>query len=392
MFKALEDEEFEEFDFNLTELTRAMDIAKSEVFAGKSSAFFGPLMCSLNFIWTKDFPTAATDGVSFFWNPVWFMWLKPANRVTVIMHELWHVARLHMVRLGTKDPKIWNIACDIRINNDLQNAGYTFEGMFPPPFDSWLDQSYGLQPEEDIYDDLMSKSEPPPVSPWDPDGAGDMLPDISDAAKQAQINKVIQATNQAKIAGKAGDIPGDIEDIVKQFLAPIIAWEILLHRFFQDMIEEGYTWSRPNRRYAEMYLPDRDEDDGRLEHLIYYLDVSGSVTDAQVLRFNSEVKYIKEIYNPKKLTLVQFDHRITSEKTFLEEDSFDEVVVVGRGGTHFEPVRQHMIDHKPTCAVIFSDMYCEPMQPLPFDIPIIWVAIGNRGATVPFGEIVYIKG
>src|SRR5690606_36181796 len=103
-----------------------------------------------------------------------------------------------------------------------------------------------------------------------------------------------------------------------------------------------------DRRYFDVYLPGEVEDEGRLEHLIYYLDVSGSVTDAQAMRFNSEVKYIKDTFNPKKLTLAQFDTRITWERTFLEDDPFDEIVIIGRGGTHLEPVRQHMIKHRPT--------------------------------------------
>lgn len=387
MFKPIEN--LEEFDFNLTLLTREMDRTKSAVFLGKNAAFLGPLMCSLNFYWTMDFPTAGTDGVNLYWNPQWFLSLDPEVRKTVLMHELWHVARLHMIRRGTRDHRIWNYACDIRINNDLENERYSFHGTDP-----WKDQSYGLMPEEDIYDDLISKAVEPPPSPWDVEGdQGDMADeDISDAIKQTLINNVVQATHQARISGGASDIPGEIEETLKQFLAPVVPWEVLLHRFFQDLIEEGYTWSRPNRRYQDMYLPDRFDDDGRLEHLIYYLDVSGSITNAQVLRFNSEVKYIKEMYNPKKLTLVQFDTRITKEEVFLEEDPFDEITIVGRGSTSFEPVREHMLEHNPTCAVIFSDMQCAPMQPLPFEIPIIWVAIAASGVTVPTGKIVYIKG
>ena len=115
------------------------------------------------------------------------------------------------------------------------------------------------------------------------------------------------------------------------------------------------------------------------------------MTDAQALRFNSEVKYIQEVLKPQRLTLVQFDTCIQDVKEFKEEDPFDEIKIIGRGGTSFEPVRKHMLEHHPTAAIVFSDMWCEPMQPLDEEIPIIWVAIDNRTATIPFGKLIHIK-
>src|SRR5690606_10120403 len=112
--------------------------------------------------------------------------------------------------------------------------------------------------------------------------------------------------------------------------------------FFTDLLDEDYSWKRPNRRYQDMYLPSRFTDDGRLAHLAYYLDVSGSITDPQVLRFNSEVKYIQEDLKPEKLTLIQFSDKITQVKEFEVDEPFDEIKVVGRGGTLYAPIKEHM--------------------------------------------------
>ena len=410
MFKPLENEKISG-DFDLYELNRQLDITKSKVFMGQNAAFLGPLMSMMNFVWSEEVPTAATNGHQFWWNPHWFLSLDPEVRKTVMVHELWHPARLHMVRCGDRDPQVWNYACDVRINNDLDRAGYSFHGTKP-----WLDHAYdsaGRAAEEDIYDALMNQG-------WDfiialkkmmgdawkgvldgnqeenpEDHLGDMVPsdDKEDIAKA--IGNVVQAAHQARLAGHAGDIPGEVETLLKQFLFPVVPWETLLHKFFHDLCDEDYSWRRPNRRFHDIYLPSRVEDDGKLDHLIYYLDVSGSVTDSQVIRFNSEVKFIKDTFKPRKLTLVQFDTRITQEKTFLEEDDFVELVVVGRGGTDLTPVREHMIENNPTAAVIFSDLYCGAMEKLPqplTDLPTIWVAIDNKSATVNFGELIHIRG
>ena len=382
----------DEATLDLNKITRELDKTKSNVFLGSNAAFLGSIMCSLNFIWSRDVPTAATDSVSLWWNPDFFMSLEPETRCTVLLHELWHAARLHMVRLESRDPKIWNYACDIRINNDLENEKHSFKGVE----NCWKDHSYdksAIAAEEDIYDDLVKNQiQPPPTGSFGEqgDGEGDMIP-MDPGTKQVAINNVVKAIQQAKASGQAGKIPGGIEEMVNKFLEPVIPWQTVLMQFFTDLLHEDYSWKRPNRRFHDMYLPSRFTDDGRLEHLMYFLDVSGSVTPAQALRFNSEVKYIQETLKPQRLTLAQFDTRITDVKEFREEDPFDEIKIIGRGGTSFVPVRAMIEEKKPTAAIIFSDMYCEPMQPLDQEIPIIWVSIGNPDATVPFGKIIHIK-
>jgi predicted metal-dependent peptidase len=219
-----------------------------------------------------------------------------------------------------------------------------------------------------------------------------MIP-MTKESTAAAVNNVVKAIHQAKLAGaKPGSLPGGIEQIVEKFLKPIIPWEAELKAFFNDLLDEDFTWRRPNRRHSwdDMYLPSRYQEDGRLEHLIYYLDVSGSITDQEVLRFNSEVKFIKEHFNPKKLTLVQFDTIIQKEDVFHEDDRFEKIVVVGRGGTCLKCVHAHIVEHKPTAAVIFSDLCVAPMKSLPFDVPIIW-ACTQKGQSVPFGKLIYVR-
>ena len=371
------------YDFAV--LNRELDWVKSRVFIGKTAAFLGSIMASLDFMWTEDVETAATNGAMLWWNPKDFIELTPEERVATIVHELWHPARLHIHRQGTRDPKIWNYACDIRINRDLRKEGFAVNDP-----KHWVMEHPEIphELEEDIYDFLVQNNYPVPKTRL----KGDMLP--SDKASQITcINNVLKAIHQAKIGGQAGSIPGGIEETISKFLAPVVPWETVFKGFFNDMLEEDYTLRRPSRRFDPrvLYLPSRFTDDGRLEHLCYYWDVSGSISEADEIRFNSEVKHIWEYFQPNKLTLVQFDTKITSEQVFNDGDPFDEIKIIGRGGTDLSPVREHIIQHKPTAAVIFSDLYCPPMAPLPFDIPVIWIVVNNGTATVPFGKKLHIK-
>ena len=378
------------FDLDYGFLEREFDRTKVEVFLGKSAAFMAPLLCSMNFSWVMDIPTAQTNGTTILWNPEFFLKLDKPTRMTILMHELWHVAFLHMVRRGDRDPEIWNIACDYVINNMLDHDGYNMKG-----FPYYLDHKYDNQSAEEVYHQL---SQFPDVITQLPQWIPDLIePEGSPEDVQGQISQitsiVMGAAHQSKMAGHGG-APAEIETMLRHFLQPKIPWELHVYNWMADLIESDFTWRKPNRRHTEIYLPSIEEDEGRLECLNYYLDVSGSVSDRDVLRFNSEVKYIWETFQPKKLNMILFDHMIQRELVLNEGENFDEVMITGRGGTELAPVRQHILDTKPTAAIVFSDMCCTPMQVFSHDemIPILWVGVNaDTNHKITMGKIIYIR-
>jgi predicted metal-dependent peptidase len=265
--------------------------------------------------------------------------------------------------------------------------------------------------EEDIYEDLLTKPRHIIlVGSWtglplentgtgeegDEIDDGDMLPgqEIDDptGARVAAVSVVVQAQQVAQMSGESGDLDQAVSAVLKQFLAPIVPWDVFLHRFMKELSRGGRTWARPNRRFPDQYLPSNFLDKKDLEHLVFIEDVSGSISDRDALRFNSEVKFVKDSYNPKKLTLVQFDQEITQVKEFSRKDKFEQIEIIGRRGTDLAPVRQWIIDNRPTAAIIFSDLGCPPMEPLPFAMPIIWVTINNPSTKPAFGVQTHIRG
>ena len=377
--------------YDYDKLNKELDWVKSRVFIGRgNSAFLAPLMCSMNFRWMEDIGTAQTDGTYVGWDPEFFISLLPETRETVLVHELWHPALLHMVRRGDRDPEQWNWACDIRINNDLKAAGFSFKGIEW----AWLDPSFdenGRMAEEEIYDIIYKKRLKPPRS--GPGNANQDMEEPSDEKIQTVVNSVIRAVAQHELQHGAGSSPLSVRDVLGKFLAPVVPWEKELMEFCTDLIDHHLTWARPNRRYTDVYLPSWEDDDGRLDHLAYFVDVSGSCSNQDVLRFNSEIKYIKETLKPRKLTVCQFTTVIMHETVFEEDDPFDEIIRHGTGGTSFSDVRRRLQEIKPTAAVVFSDMDCPPMRKLDYDIPILWVAVRAAGAKVPeMGRMIHIRG
>lgn len=384
-----------ELDYRWME--REFDRVKVEVFKQKNAAFLAYVMSSLKFEWCEPIRTAGTNGTNLLWNPYYFWFLKRSGRISILVHEIWHAALLHPLRRGNRDPEVWNEAADTYLDNMMDNEGYDLTNLFPqelgfsPYAKTFINHHYDGWSVEQIYDDYMS----------DPlkrlrKGGGDQVLDIMQAG-QAQQQKnlaiVVAAHHAAMLAKDAGKLPGELQSILKKFLKPKLPWHTLLRKFFNELASQDYSWTRPSRRSQEVYLPSLRATNPSLSHVIEYFDVSGSVTDPEVIRFNSEVKHIWETYTPEKMTIVQFDIRIQDEWELKRGEQFNELKVTGRGGTSLACVRDHIIANRPTAVIIFSDLRCPKMERLPpgLNIPIIWVAINNYSAQVDFGKLVHIR-
>lgn len=367
-----------------TNLAKELDLVIRDVLVSKQ-VFLSTLLCNLEIEFDSSIKTAATNGKYIKWNPDWFLGLPPKTRTSIMFHELWHIGRLHGVRRGGRDPQLWNQACDYRINNDMLMEGHTFDGA-KGLFDDSIPHEWS---EEEIYQWLLDKGDPSNPEPNDLDGdleEGDM----TQGEIIEQIQAVSRAIHQTKMA--AGAVPGGLEEWINTFLEPVVPWQQLLYKWFVDLGDSDYSWSRPNRRYyPDVYLPSLVPEENRLAKVNFYEDTSGSITLAQSTRFNSELKYVKDVFNPEEMNVILFDTQIQAEYQFTEYEPFEKIKVVGGGGTHLECVREHIIKTKPTAAIIFTDLECNPMQPLPFDIPVIWVVLGNPDAEIPFGTAIHIK-
>lgn len=362
------------------ELNAALEKTKVKVFIGSNAAFLGSLACSTNVVWDENTKTAETNGETIWWNPDWYSSLRDSHRETVFVHELWHPGRLHFERRGERDPYWWNVACDYVINNDMKHAGYDFDGL-----PALLNDDYLGMAEEQVYEIVVKDQIELPPS---------FYPDIrkpDTKTRAVAVNNVMRAYHQAKASKQAGNLPGHVKIAIDEYLAPVVNWEDALYRFFQDLAETLHTWARPSRRSQDIYLPSRYRERGKLQKLNYYLDISGSIQLRHITRFNSECKYVKDTFEPGEMNFIQFNVQIIKEQTIAANQPFGDVVVHSGGGTHLECVRQHIIDTQPTAAIIFTDLYCDPMRAVPMNIPVIWIVINHRGAKVPFGEVINIK-
>ena len=149
------------------------------------------------------------------------------------------------------------------------------------------------------------------------------------------------------------------------------------------------TFMRPSRRShgspSKLLTPGRFPKRGhknRLTHLVYALDVSGSITKQQAQQFHDSVRTIKELLNPEKLTVLLFDTRIVFEKTFTDKEKYGNIAVHAGGGTNLKDVYKRMSQLDAEAMVCFTDL-CVTIPPQP-SWESIWI-VPHMRCSVPVG-------
>jgi predicted metal-dependent peptidase len=136
--------------------------------------FYAVLVSNVEPVVSNKVPTMATDGRRHYCNPDFILPLTPKQMLGLQAHESEHDARRHSTRRNGRDPKEWNIACDLAINIDLIDEGFEL-----PP-DGYIDAKYRGMSAEDIYRMRELERRPPPPPPPQPGESDDDDKDDSD--------------------------------------------------------------------------------------------------------------------------------------------------------------------------------------------------------------------
>ena len=382
----------------MSELNKAWDKTILTTISGKNHAFYGSLLCSLKHSWDEDIATAAVNSdMQMKFNPDFFLNLSEDERKFILIHEVEHIARLHFIRMKERDPKLWNKACDYEINQDLIEVDDLNHGNTEPLYDP----KYRGKTAEQIYD-LLEEDEknnkPTPEDSWG-EGGLDMESTGEDGSDQPQqptqeqinnmMNSVVKAVQAAQMQGSSLDPSHPVHEILNDFLRPQVPWNKLLRKYLVEKLKKQINWRKPKRRFEEIYLPSRRPSGEGLANITFYLDTSGSISDEMVKIFNSEVKYIFEEFKPGKMTLVQFDTTIRKEVVYERGTRIKQMHVSGRGGTNLQCVREHIMENKPTIAVVLSDLECLPMDVVN-GLEVMWVVFDNPHAEVNQGKLCHV--
>ena len=362
-----------------------------------SLSFFNYLSYNLGLIKSDRDIAIHTDGYNIFVNPDKFLNLDFQNQQYWYMHELFHIALMHTQRKHTRNPELWNVACDITINNLLYNY------RFPIPKDAPRKPEYEDLSTEEIYEllekDQRDNNQPPPPVPQDLQGNESNSDSEGQGNSSGQQDKAYQelalqeAMSQARAATalsgqNASNLPAELQKLFDELEKPKLPWKIILQRWLNARNNGRYDFTRPHRRYP-FYMPSRRLEG--MERLDFVIDTSGSISQKEFEAFCSEIQGILDQFKPKELGMSQFDDHFRGTQIISKYTNIKNLEFRGGGGTCISDTLEALEKTNSKALIIFTDGYIfdldrctEPSK------PVVWIVYDNPNFEAPFGKAILI--
>lgn len=392
-------------------------------------------------VFTKEIPTAGTDGRRLFINPEYLAGLKAPERVFVYAHEVEHVISRHPQRMATYnkadslrglpfDKEQFNHATDYVINAGLiesrigmMNVDWLYDPTVtgdmlaedvyvshykkkPPGGGKGQGQGQGLQGST-----YGSAGNGPSNAKGDPqakaNGGGfdevyppevDPVTGREDVPTDAEFKEAI--ARAAAAAKTIGTLPARMQRMVDQILEPQTDWKEHVRMLLAGKLGHSReTWDTLNRRYAALgalsTLP-IPQFPGRkgfgADTVAVAIDTSGSIGEKELSAFFAEVGGVLADVKPKRVILIWCDaeiNRVDEARTLDELADIRAKGGVGGGGTSFIPPFEYLKKEgiRPETLIYLTDLYGPfPNEP---NYPVVWAATTDQ--PVPWGDCVRIK-
>jgi predicted metal-dependent peptidase len=372
--------------------------------------FFGNMATRMRLIQSDDWcPTAATNGRDFFYSTKFVEKLSVKKLEFLFAHEICHAIFDHFGRLGSRDPKLANIAQDYAVNQILVDERI---GEKITEVEICYDAKYRGKAWEEIYDELFEKAEKIGLEdllkqlgdlldehlkeeegPGSGDEEGkDGRPKISKADAERLRQEIKEAMIQSAAAAGAGKVPAGIQRMIKNMTEPKMDWRQLVQQEIQSIVRNDYSFQRVNRKsmHSGAVLPGMKE--ATTIDVAIAIDMSGSIGDADARVFLSEIKGIMDQYEDFSINLWCFDTEVYNHKAITHDNAFEleDYEPMGGGGTDFEVNWTFMQDNQiqPKKFIMFTDGYpCGGWGDEDY-CDTIFVVKGNTNADAPFGQTV----
>ena len=375
--------------------------------------FFGNIACRLQLVEVEPdgwCTTAAVDGRNFYYNAEFVNKLDLDETVFLVGHEVGHCVYEHFLRRGDRDPQIWNMAGDYKINAMLvrEKIGRLIDKVKPlydKKYESdewWTENVYdqlkkdGVAPQQtlDIHLDIEGDGDNGTNGNGTKDGKS--KPTITKDDAKAIADELKNAVIQAAQSVGAGNVPGDIRRMIGELTEPKMDWRQMIRVTLESNLTSDFTFMTPNRKsqFNNVVLPGMLKD--QQIDIAIALDVRGSISDADTRDFLSEVQGIMDQFQSYKIRIWCFDTEVSGYDEFTDDDgrSITEFEMTGGGGTKFMPNWDFMKARgiEPDQFIMFTDGepwkswgdpdYCDTM----FLIKNPW-----SKPVAPFGQSVYYE-
>ncbi len=345
--------------------------------------FYGVLASRLELIPSYGISSLGVDGKRLFFHPHFVMSRLGSRKkiVFALMHEVLHLVLGHVFRIGNRDKKLWNVACDYAVNGILYQYQKSLadNAFFAIPEFILLDAKFFGKTAEEIYDILFKESLSGKVTTFDFHDVWYFLGKKEREEREREWSFLAAST--AERNGFASDLPKEVSQSITEFFLPKKDWRVELAEFIQQ-VSYDYDFLPPDPRYSEydFFMPDVHSVEEGLKDVYLYIDVSGSVDEGLLHEFISEViGCYSQFGEHSEIYYGTFDTTATPPKRM---DRTTEIVIHGRGGTYpksvFDVLEESGRLEKAQAILFLTDGFFDPI-PVEYarGVPVLWVISPN---------------
>jgi len=360
--------------------------------------FFAALSRRIDKIATTAIPTAGVrvnpDSGQFemMYNPDFMGSLSDKHMQGVLMHEFYHLIFEHVTSRKPSDglKRLDNVAMDLAINCHISDylpseatpgpevngqamkACIPGEGMFKdlPSFKTyeWYLEALKKMGEENEDGEGDGSGIGDMDSMDSHDGFGDVDGTTQEIAKERLKDTIKKAADEAEKSRNWGTVSHSMRSEIMERIATKIDWRKVLRYFVKtsQRSDKRSTPRRINKRYPRVHPGKRVR---RHAKIAVSIDQSGSVDDAMLTAFFSELNKLAEI---AEFTVIPFDTDVAESKVYIwKKGQTKKTERVLTGGTCFNAPTKYVNEREFDGHIVLTDMMAP--KPVPSKCQRMWM-------------------
>jgi predicted metal-dependent peptidase len=385
----------------MTEIITALDkLKRARIEIQKKSPFFAYLSLYLQFREDKSNQLEKFAGMGVSADGVLIYkaeFVENLNRdelMGVLIHEILHLALLHLTRRKRRQPLVWNIACDLCVNHLVKQNNFSLpDGCVIADYNDEFNikniviKDVSKKTAELIYEELeklIDKNK----SKWvlvgnngypqnkDDDGENPKGFDIhieskedgkgkgkgkdkdkngngtdtqlTEEEKKEIEDKWTQLGKEALVYSKLkGNMPNGMERLIGELTDNKVAWRSILQKYIQRAIPYDYTYANPSKKSMATgyYMPSTIKE---YVDVVIAVDTSGSIGEIELKEFLSEIIGIAKSFSSRvKMRLLTHDTKVWDDY-LVQNGNIEKIKALkirGGGGTSHKEVFEY-VDEK----------------------------------------------
>lgn len=374
--------------------------------------FYGSLALQLlKWEYSKEVPTAATDGKKVMVNADFYDELSMSDRTFICAHEIMHVIYEHLhglhhytrTGLGPDGKEFsrqkWAKAIDYVVNGHLIEDGFTppKSALIAPNNIPITSESTAVDVYCKISDQQMEQQQQAGKGSGEGgDGEGfDKHEEADGAPTEADRNKILRAVAQAaEQAQRAGNCPAHAQRLIDQLAEPRFNLkDVLMHHLEAFGKGSDWTWRRPNKRRLcmppNLFMPTQSRQSAG--NVVVGMDVSGSISPHTLNYFAAVLTSSLQELSFDELWVTTIETDVNQVEQIQSQGELEQFLktVKGGGGTYMPSLFKWIQDQgvQPTQVVFLTDGYTDfGHQP---GFPVIWCITSD--AKAPYGVTVKVE-